>query len=211
MPFGNVINFDNKDFVITYIDNRDNVLQVNLLEDMYLNLFYENSKIDILYRSEYSMFSNQNFRKWFEEKFQLDRYDISNGDINLVFKGYIELEMGVKINCEIFEVEIGRRNNIGIIIETKNFAFLPNHPIYKQRQYEIWKLNAPRLAKVLEEFNNNTHFDLLSEAGDFGKTASISSNIYYLQNGPITGVEDENWDEFYIPFNLLNHDPSSKY
>jgi hypothetical protein len=68
MPFGNVINFDNKDFVITYIDNIDNVLQVNLLEDMHLNLFYENNKIDTLFKS-----------------YMLDEYDIYIGSIEHIF------------------------------------------------------------------------------------------------------------------------------
>ena len=72
MPFGNVINFDNKDFVITYIDNRDNVLQVNLLEDMYLNLFYENSKIDILFKS-----------------YMLDEYDIYIKTSNIFYNEYV--------------------------------------------------------------------------------------------------------------------------
>jgi hypothetical protein len=72
MPFGNVINFDNKDFVITYIDNIDNVLQVNLLEDMHLNLFYENNKIDTLFKS-----------------YMLDEYDIYIKTSNIFSNEYV--------------------------------------------------------------------------------------------------------------------------
>jgi hypothetical protein len=69
MPFGNVINFDNKDYVITYTDN---VLQFILLEDMHLNLFYENNKIDTLFKS-----------------YMLDEYDIYIKTSNIFSNEYI--------------------------------------------------------------------------------------------------------------------------
>jgi hypothetical protein len=114
-----------------------------------------------------------------------------------------KVDENVGFTCELFEVLLRRNDAVGIDINTSNLCFLPNNPILKLSQYTIWKNNAPKLAKLLSEFNKVTNLNLLSEPGEFSKIASFSENVFYLRNGAIMGVEDPNFDEFQVPFELL--------
>lgn len=104
----------------------------------------------------------------------------------------------------LFTIKLQRANSIGITLSTSNFAFLPNNPIAKVHQFELWKQNAPLLARVLYEFTKGSKLKLLVNPGEFVRYGIISRNIFYLSNTAITGVEDPSWDEFHVPFELLD-------
>ncbi|OIN55518.1 hypothetical protein [Arsenicibacter rosenii] len=83
----------------------------------------------------------------------------------------------------------------------KNFAFLPNNPITRQKHYELWAANAPRLASCINSILSNPNFEFINEieTDDYG--CFDRDNPGYLQNLNLNGVS---WDEFYIPYELLD-------
>lgn len=133
-------------------------------------------------------------------------FDYNSISIKIQCNGKCYINDTNSINCNLFNIQLAYNNRVSVEIETNNFCFLPNNPISKTRQYHIWQKNAPKLAQLLFQFNKSTELDLLTESGDLSDYGIISDNVYYLSNKPITGVLDENWDEFYIPFEILSND-----
>lgn len=103
---------------------------------------------------------------------------------------------------KLVQLEI-RRYNV-LTVKARNFAFLPNHPILRKKQYELWAVNAPRLAYCIN-FIINTKEWTLGVDQDIKDYGSFDYEVPgYLYNTNVSGVE---WDEFYIPYELLS-DPA---
>ena len=100
---------------------------------------------------------------------------------------------------KLFEIEI--RSGVAFSIKVRNFAFLPNHPILRKKQYELWAINAPKLAHCINVISNTPNLRLnIEDRRTDGYGSFDSDHTGYLFNISVSGVD---WDEFYIPYELL--------
>jgi hypothetical protein len=164
-------------------------------------------------------------------KYLMIRYRASNIDeissivLNHLEKTEIDFNFwkGFKIEClgrctfsdieyeraaYLFNLLINRKRGVSLNIETQNLCFVPYNHIIKAKQFEIWKNNAPKLAKLLHEFSSISKLKLILEEGKGGfECGSISKeNIFYLVGKPFKIPEGEIWDDWAIPFELLNEE-----
>lgn len=149
--------------------------------------------------SDNSKLSSKEILKLIEKK----STDFEKVKVTVEYFGYCWVDTDVQVECTLFTVKLTRSNFLGLNVETSNFGFIPHHPLKKERQYPIWLKNAPRLAKLLHDYSDKSKLTLLTEVADRFDYAIISRNKFYLQNKAITGVNEEGWDEFYIPFDLI--------
>lgn len=158
---------------------------------------------EIIIRIDHVNYIRANFDNYEELLFNTIQNSLNLNLIAISIKcsGCPILEDGLRINSRLFEIDISRTNKIGLSINTKNICFLPCNPIEKVRQYNIWKENAPLLAHLIYNFSRKTKLSLLTEVGEMFRFGCISSNLFYLSNKSITGID---WDEFHVPFELLN-------
>ena len=138
------------------------------------------------------------------ELFMINKYYNAKDGFDIKCVGKCPITNEESLDCELFGVELKRNNSVSMSIYTRNLCYLPHNPITKSKQYEVWKLNAPRLARSLESFNTKTTLSLIME-GEYWKNGGAfnDKHPFYLMNTSIDGVEDPDWDEFYMPFEIL--------
>jgi hypothetical protein len=110
-------------------------------------------------------------------------------------------------SASLFDFWITRTHLVSLSIRTQNLCFVAYNSITRTKQFEMWKNNAPKLAKLLHEFTCSSKMKLLTEAGEMETCGAISGeNIYYLVGTPFSSPEGESWEEWVVPFELLNEE-----
>ncbi len=129
---------------------------------------------------------------------QLAKRNFNPIEIEVIFSigGFIKFNKEDVWYSNLFELSIGT----GIEIRVRNFVFLPNHSITRQKHYELWAENAPRLAQCVNVILQNPSFELGADRDldDYG--IYDSENPKYLFNYRLDGID---WNESYIPYELL--------
>lgn len=163
------------------------------------------SKIKIYYKSVHSIDANsEDELKAHFDVFVKDLEQLGYAKMTLEFYGRCNISEAEYVDCEIFQVMLERNNNLSLTISSKNFSLLPHNPITKQKQFELWKRNAPILANVLEQFSKFTDLSLIMEDGEYIRNGAqfCAAHPFYLKNSVINDKPND-FDEFYIPFDLL--------
>jgi hypothetical protein len=110
-------------------------------------------------------------------------------------------------NAFLFELWINTFSRESICVATQNLCFTPYNHLTRTKQFEIWKNNAPKLAKLVYEFSKISKLTLTTEMGELFPCGNICiENVYYLVCRPFSSPEGEIWEEWIPPFELLNEE-----
>ncbi|EAY30954.1 hypothetical protein [Microscilla marina] len=145
----------------------------------------------------------QNYLKLHENLYK----DIS---IKITCNGYIYDSQNKSFHFDnIISIILESTFSLSFDINVNHLAFLPCNPKTGAKQYDVWKHNASRLAKALQEIDSiKNELSCINDMEFFTKKANcVPSNIFYLSNMPYYAYvkhfeDDAELDE--APLHLLS-------